>query len=89
MRFQLSEVATEGDLYRFVAQSFRAFDRAVLAKTQERCAGDLDHFYSGGPSHRDSHPKDPLPGEVAEAIAEVLETANSFDFEPLQETADR
>lgn len=89
VRIQLDKAATGYDLYRFVAQSFRAFDQAVYAKGRERCAGDLEQFYSCGPSHRSYDPNDPLPGEVSEAIAAVFETTNSLDFEALQEAADR
>ncbi|CAM9117200.1 unnamed protein product [Hapterophycus canaliculatus] len=87
-RSQLEKVATEGDLYPFIAQSFRVFDEAVYAKAQERCAGDLERFYSWGPSHRIYDTNDPLPGEVSEAIMAVFETTNSLEFEPLQETVD-
>ncbi|CAN0168140.1 unnamed protein product [Scytosiphon promiscuus] len=85
----LDNVATEGDLYQFVAQSFRAFDQAIYAKARRRCAGDLDHYYSDGPSHRNFDPDDPLLEEVSEAMAEVLRTESSLDFEPLQEAVDR
>lgn len=83
LRFQMDRVTTEGDVYQFVAHSFRAFDRAVYAKTQERYSGDLDRFFSGGAT---SHLNDSLPWEVSEAIAAVLGT---IKFEPLRETVDR
>ncbi|CAM9724096.1 unnamed protein product [Scytosiphon promiscuus] len=86
---QMEKVFGGVDVYRFVAQSFRAFDQAVFAKAQEICADGLDGFYSGGPSHRSSDLDDPLPGDVSESIAAVLETTNSLEFDPLQEIADR
>ncbi|CAM9393289.1 unnamed protein product, partial [Hapterophycus canaliculatus] len=86
---QLEEVVTEGDLYRFVAQSLRAIDRAIRTKARERRAGDLEHFSSGGPSNNSSHVNDALSWEISEAIAAVLGTGSSLEFEQLQETADR
>ncbi|CAN0073273.1 unnamed protein product [Scytosiphon promiscuus] len=86
---QLEKVVAEGEPYRFIAQSIRAFDEAVHAKARERCAGDLERFCFSGPSHWESHPKDDLPSQVSEAVAAVLGTSSELDFEPLREISDR
>lgn len=88
-RSQLGKVATEGELYRFIAQSFKAFDNAVFTEARERCGGAAEDFYYAGTHSQISSPNDPEPGEVSGAIAAVFEKSSSPDFEPLQETADR
>ncbi|CAM9097618.1 unnamed protein product [Hapterophycus canaliculatus] len=86
---QLNGVVSEGDLYRFVMQSFRAFDQAVSTKARRRYAGDLDQFHSVGPSSQSCGVSDLQPWEVSEAIAEVLGTGGPLEFESLRETVDR
>ncbi|CAN0217117.1 unnamed protein product [Scytosiphon promiscuus] len=85
---QLDRFATKGGLYRFIAESFRAFNQAVYAEAQKRCGRGFERLYCWGPSYRRFDPNDTLPGEVSEAIAAVVATTNSLDFEPLQEAAD-
>ncbi|CAN0289684.1 unnamed protein product, partial [Scytosiphon promiscuus] len=46
---KLVEVVTDGELYRYVVQSFSAFDHAVFAEARDRCAGAVGGFCYAGP----------------------------------------
>lgn len=89
MRFQWDEVATEGDVYRFVARLFSAFDEAICAEAPKRCACNLNDIASGGVDSLSPREMDALSEAMSEAIAAVLGTTGSFELEPLQEAADR
>lgn len=88
-RFQLDGVFTEVELYRFVAELFRAFDQAVYFKTRERSTGDLDRVSFGGGCYGGCGLENPTPWEVSEAFAEALGTGSPLEFEYLQETVDK
>lgn len=86
---QLEEISNEGELYRFIAQSSRAFDKAVYAKAQEQLASAAEGLHFAGPQNRVSPPCILQSGELSRAIVAVLESGNYPEFETLQETADR
>lgn len=89
VRLQLEEAANEGDLYRFVTQSTRAFDQAVCAKMHGRRTLSVEDVQFVGTERRDSSPGDTRPAELSEAIMAVLDEGNHPEFERLQEAADR
>lgn len=86
---QLGEVATESELYRFIAQSSRAFDQAIYAKFQEQCPSTVEDIECSGPHSEGSPPCNPHPKEVWEATVAVLDEGNFPEFESLQKAAER
>ncbi|CAN0188101.1 unnamed protein product [Scytosiphon promiscuus] len=86
---QLSNFHSEGELYQYVARSVRAFDKAILAKAQERFLGAVEAYDDAG--WRNLMPEQNIPptAEVSEAIAAALRAGDSPKFESLQATADR
>ncbi|CAM9538320.1 unnamed protein product [Ectocarpus sp. 8 AP-2014] len=92
-RFQLSAAATEGEMYRYVAQSFKAFEQASHAIANEQSAkpggrpseGDRDDR-SGSVRPSDSSL---LCREISSSMGTVLGNGRCIDFEPLEEAVDR
>ncbi|CAM9491799.1 unnamed protein product [Ectocarpus sp. 4 AP-2014] len=89
---QLSVVATEAELYRYVAQSCRAFERAVYTTATEQRARSSDMCDSephGRPDEVHPAPQDFMAGDVSNAMGVLLENGSSIHFEPLEEAVDR
>ncbi|CAM9743441.1 unnamed protein product [Ectocarpus sp. 6 AP-2014] len=89
---QLSVVATEAELYRYVAQSCRAFERAVYTTATEQSArgGDMcDSESHGRPDGVRASPQDFMAGDLSNAMGVLLENGSCIHFEPLEEAVDR
>lgn len=89
----MSAVATEAELYRYVAQSCRAFEKAVYTTATEQSARDGDNICGsqppGAPDRAHPSPKDFMAGDISNAMGVLLENGSSIDFEPLEEVVDR
>ncbi|CAM9549099.1 unnamed protein product [Ectocarpus sp. 12 AP-2014] len=89
---QLSVVATEAELYQYVAQSCRAFERAVYTTATEQGArgGDMcDSEPHGRPDEVHPSPQDVMAGDVSNAMGVLLENGSFIHFEHLEEAVDR
>lgn len=90
---QLSDVAAEGELYKYVAQSFKAFEQAFQQKAYQQSARDVETLGEAeghGESDRNRRPASAfLPGEISEAMGTVFGDRNLLVFEPLEEAVDR
>lgn len=93
LQSQLNEAATEVEMYLYVAQSFRAFEQALHAKTKDQSTmarENLCEAASGATPDSVRRPEKVLrPGEVSDAIGTMVGTVSGIDFEPLQEAVDR
>ncbi|CAM9696229.1 unnamed protein product [Ectocarpus fasciculatus] len=90
---QLNGAATEVELYRYVAQSYRAFEVIVHQTASNQIATPCDNLCEAE-SDRGSDAALQLdlvllPREVSDAIGTVLEGVSGLSLEPLQEAADR
>lgn len=92
-RSQLAGVAAEGELYRYVSQSFKAFEQAFQQKAYKQSARHVEILGEDvrhGRSDRNRRPASAfLPGEISEAMGTVFGDRNLLVFEPLEEAVDR
>ncbi|CAN0090205.1 unnamed protein product [Ectocarpus sp. 4 AP-2014] len=90
---QLADVAAEGELYKYIAQSFKAFEQAFQQKAYKQSAKNVEtpgEDEGHGESDRNRRPASAfLPGEISEAMGTVFGDRNLLVFEPLQEAVDR
>ncbi|CAM9299056.1 unnamed protein product [Ectocarpus sp. 8 AP-2014] len=90
---QLADVAAEGELYKYIAQSFKAFEQAFQQKAFKQSARDVEtpgETEGHGESDRNRRPPSALlPGEISEAMGTVFGDGNLLVFEPLEEAVDR
>ncbi|CAM9951534.1 unnamed protein product [Ectocarpus fasciculatus] len=90
---QLSVVATEAELYRYVAQSCRAFEKAVYTTATEQSAPGGDNMCDsephGGQDGVRPSLKDFMAEDISNAMGLLLANGSSIDFEPLEEAVDR
>ncbi|CAM9597989.1 unnamed protein product [Ectocarpus sp. 13 AM-2016] len=90
---QLADVAAEGELYKYVAHSFKAFEQAFQQKAYMESATDVEtpgEAEGHGESDRNRRAASAfLPGEISEAMGTVFGDRNLLVFEPLEEAVDR
>lgn len=86
-------VTTEDELYRYVAHSVRAFDRAVYTTATEKSTRGGDNICDCAPHGRpdgvNPSPQDFMAGDISNTMGVLLEDGSSIDFEPLEEAVDR
>lgn len=92
-RFQLSAAATEGEIYRYVAQSFKAFEQSSHAIANEQSAKPGGRLSEGDRDDRSGsvHPSDNslLCRGISSSMGTALGNGCCIDFEPLEEAVDR
>ncbi|CAM9112194.1 unnamed protein product [Ectocarpus sp. 13 AM-2016] len=90
---QLSAAATEGEIYRYVAQSFKAFEQASHAIANEQSADPGGRLNEGDRDYRSGsvRPSDNslLCREISSSLGTALRNGRCIDFEPLEEAVDR
>lgn len=90
---KLSAAADEEDLFRYVVQSFRAFEQGVFAKACEK-SSTARRLSQDGESGEEEEGivcpflDGPMLSEVSDAIATGLQELMAA-FEPLEEAVDR
>lgn len=91
---QLRGGASEHELYRYVMQSFQAFEHAIYSETLKRQSaavhepsggGGLEDEGAGDQSHRSGALQ---PHAISEAMASVWIQGNVVQFGPLRDAAD-
>lgn len=92
-RSQLNAAATEGEIYRYVAQSFKAFEQASHAIANEQSAkpgGSLTEADRDGRSGG-VRPSDNalLCKEISSSMGTALRNGRCIDFERLEAAVDR
>ncbi|CAM9497763.1 unnamed protein product, partial [Ectocarpus sp. 13 AM-2016] len=90
---QLSAAATEGEIYRYVAQSFKAFEQASHAVANDQSSKPGGRLSQGDRDDRSGsvRPSDNslLCREISSSLGTVLGKGRCIDFEPLEEAVDR
>ncbi|CAM9901202.1 unnamed protein product [Ectocarpus fasciculatus] len=90
---QLNKAATEGEIYRYVAQCVKSFEQAVHATANEqsgKTGETMSEAEDDGPSDRVRPPDSALQSkEMANAMGTVLSNGRCLDVEPLEEVVDR
>lgn len=88
LRSQFSEAATEGEIFGYVAHSFKAFEQASHAIAREQSSKtpvNLRESERGGVSDRiRPSQRALLPREISKAVGLLLDDGRFPDFEPLE-----
>ena len=91
---KLSAAANEGDLFRYIVQSFRAFEQSLLSKAREMRSStrEISQYAESGEEEEKGNSGRYLDGDVVSEVSDAVATGlrdHASAYEGLEEAANR